>query len=1203
MSQRAELLALVQKEDTEAVVQFVKNAKQRSADLADTVAECSQRQREDLWESLRRACTDVLLDDKVEDDEAAEREKKSHHHAFLDCLVTLSAATVQQVGVSLPQAFVDTAALLHGVLPTLPDELDAVKHRLAQVFETWWKQNLPGREEVVANTFVYFLKRSLSKNTVSDIKSVWRLHSVLTLVNMEAASATDLKNLLGRCCAAAHYIKSDEGRRFLGYVFTVNTELVDCMHRAIKNHIPYAPKSWLALYGDVYLRAWQKSSGEICQKIENDCIQDLMNHAVHAGREGPQPMSSTLFRVMHQFHRQKKQRGVDAMLLRLYNPILWRALTVPNTELRANSASLLLDAFPLQDPNATAEDTDLLIQKQFDLMQRLLCDPCPVVRGLTVEGVCHVLGDYLEMIPGEVVHSLLCRLLKELAWDLASPSVRLAVFKGLCGMLDNPMCHMLLKPLLPGLSLCLHDKAETVRVAMLDLLLKVKGIRSIKYWTIAPIEHLLARLEGDSQPVVRRIVELLFPSFLPLDQGPQEQVSRCLTLLQSNAAAARVFFLHAPRHLTLSDTVKYMGLLCRYVLESVRSMKQSSDDNDDDDDDNDSSSKTRARGGKKRRDDVTQEESEEKSDDDDDNDNTEDDAMTQETLQGLLEVIFLMWTAVAKQLDLAEHADLKQSIMKKLSVTVPEVLKVTQDPKVISLVVEIAGHLPPKAVPTISRGCLTKLRTMPECSTEGDYAEILEAVCLWDMVPHLLQLLSDWLEDSLTPLAPQDTPTSLGPEKKATKGGKKCVRIAVPEAEKRPNLAVDYLSAMLRSAVCKRVLLSDHRASVVKLNKLLSRVMALVEQELEQGKADNSVRTFLETVLSLHLRLTVLLHDPDEEGGDSVAHVGEVMEWGGRRLVPIMLQAAGGSSDDDDDNDADNNDNTDSTGGEAKSGTAAKNHVELATACVLLMVNVSTNMLMLGMGEREQVRQLFTFCRQLLHKDTTLTVVEHVLGCLHQAVLFEELGVAEEVSRCMSEVMVTLNACLHRRRHHHRSVDAKVLTNVKNKLQGLVTCIISRHGNAQAGEGDVAIVTDLTSTMLSAVLAELQYGSQQDTLPTKLEEGEDALTPVATCVLTCYSRNTPCRRLFIQEMERCVKSGAVTDVHTVHAVVHLLGAVQCKAVYHKDVDMKSVITSVSEMVQRMSQQNPEDKDVDVDVYKDTMDTLQTKLQSIMGKTC
>lgn len=48
-------------------------------------------------------------------------------------------------------------------------------------------------------------------------------------------------------------------------------------------------------------------------------------------------------------------------------------LQVPNTDVRTNSASLLLDAFPLQNPDSTAEEVDLMLQKQFDLMQVRLC--------------------------------------------------------------------------------------------------------------------------------------------------------------------------------------------------------------------------------------------------------------------------------------------------------------------------------------------------------------------------------------------------------------------------------------------------------------------------------------------------------------------------------------------------------------------------------------------------------------------------------------------------------------------------------------------------------------------------------------------------------------------------------------------------------------------------------------------------------------
>jgi condensin-2 complex subunit G2 len=53
-------------------------------------------------------------------------------------------------------------------------------------------------------------------------------------------------------------------------------------------------------------------------------------------------------------------------------------------------------------------------------------------------------------------------------------------FQGAKYVLDNRLCHPLLKSLLPSLKNLLHDTSEQVRIAFLDLLLKVKGMRSIK---------------------------------------------------------------------------------------------------------------------------------------------------------------------------------------------------------------------------------------------------------------------------------------------------------------------------------------------------------------------------------------------------------------------------------------------------------------------------------------------------------------------------------------------------------------------------------------------------------------------------------------------------------------------------------------------------------------------------------------------------
>ena len=79
------------------------------------------------------------------------------------------------------------------------------------------------------------------------------------------------------------------------------------------------------------------------------------------------PLPSPL-QLLGYIHQQKNQKGVSEMILRLYNPFLWRALKVANPHVRANAASLLFDAFPLQEPSSTREEIDLGMQKQFDAM-------------------------------------------------------------------------------------------------------------------------------------------------------------------------------------------------------------------------------------------------------------------------------------------------------------------------------------------------------------------------------------------------------------------------------------------------------------------------------------------------------------------------------------------------------------------------------------------------------------------------------------------------------------------------------------------------------------------------------------------------------------------------------------------------------------------------------------------------------------------
>ena len=69
-----------------------------------------------------------------------------------------------------------------------------------------------------------------------------------------------------------------------------------------------------------------------------------------------------------------------------------------------------------------------------------------------------------------------------------------------------------------------------------------------------PVAHLLARLEVDSSVVARRLVKLLFNSFMPVDKPLDVQVTRAVQLVRTNHGAARKFYLHAYLHMSVVPT-------------------------------------------------------------------------------------------------------------------------------------------------------------------------------------------------------------------------------------------------------------------------------------------------------------------------------------------------------------------------------------------------------------------------------------------------------------------------------------------------------------------------------------------------------------------------------------------------------------------------------------------------------------------------
>ena len=75
--------------------------------------------------------------------------------------------------------------------------IDSWNHDVMLHFDTRWTSEQAGREDLVANTLMYYLVRSLQPTaTVADIKSVDSLRQALSKIDMKDDSSTTLKDLL-----------------------------------------------------------------------------------------------------------------------------------------------------------------------------------------------------------------------------------------------------------------------------------------------------------------------------------------------------------------------------------------------------------------------------------------------------------------------------------------------------------------------------------------------------------------------------------------------------------------------------------------------------------------------------------------------------------------------------------------------------------------------------------------------------------------------------------------------------------------------------------------------------------------------------------------------------------------------------------------------------------------------------------------------
>lgn len=435
-----------------------------------------------------------------------------------------------------PRDLLPSVQLLHDNLVFFESD-SSLLLEISNLCEVYWRENLQGREMLISQSLPFLVSRSLTLKKKVDVHRVYALREAFTLFDFEDESIEDLKMLLIRTVIAPIYLKTEDGRKFLGFIFGLSMQLMKEALAMIKSQIAFGRKSILEAYGVVLFRAWKGVDGVLKEEFEGGFLQGLIEGSIYANSR---VFAASVRRVLGGFVSQRITDGVEKLLFRLAEPVIFRSLQVANSNVRLNALHLLLDFFPLEDPDAMKEVKDTLLDKQFFLMERLIMDDCPDVRVVAVEGCFRVLHLFWEIIPSSTITKLLTKIFDDMSHDICN-EVRLSTVNGTIYLLGNPQSHEILKVLLPRLGHLILDSALSSRAAVMDLLLLIRDIRSFQFNKVVGLDVLLSTLANDHSQVAQKITRLLIPSYFPSKVSIEEACNRCVTLIKRSPMAGARF--------------------------------------------------------------------------------------------------------------------------------------------------------------------------------------------------------------------------------------------------------------------------------------------------------------------------------------------------------------------------------------------------------------------------------------------------------------------------------------------------------------------------------------------------------------------------------------------------------------------------------------------------------------------------------------
>ncbi|XP_073533783.1 condensin-2 complex subunit G2 [Phyllobates terribilis] len=1153
MSKREAFLQATGKETIEQFLNFIQLHKNAfdPFDLEEILQELPRKQKEELWQKLKTLLTDTLGANPVESwnrlidesDDDMEVEESSDMKQTMDVLH--GVATVATLSVSVVDddttytALLECAAILNELLNALPTSESRVRFAIQRLCETWWEKGMEGKEVFGKTAIVLLLAKSLdTKCVVADIARLWQLHSSLLSFNYTSAESSDVKDLLLQCFMGVNHIKREEGRRFLSFLFSLDVNFIKLIHGTIKNQLQCFPKSVLNHIAEIYFRAWKKGSGDILTTIEHVCIQDLMHHGVHLPKNSP--VFSKVRMILSYFHQQKLRQGVEEMLYRLYQPIMWRGLKARNAHVRNNAALLYVEAFPLRDPNMSHEEMENNIQKQFEELFNLLEDPTPIVRCTGVLGVCKITAKYWEMIPPLILADFIKKIIGDLAADITSAEVRASVFKCMIYLLENKLSHPLLEQMLPVLKNSLHDNSEKVRVAFVEMLIKIKAARAAKFWKVCPMEHLLARLEMDSRPVCRRLVNLMFHSFFPVNEPEEIWCERCVALIQMNPAAARKFYQYTYEHTAPTNIAKLMLLIRRCLNACLQKTICNAEEMDDDDGDNYDANEREP--GKKANKSVLE------------NVLSAEDAAS---MASLIEIVVILWQSIKKALE--HNEEVKKYTISKFAAVLPDYFRAFKDERCTVALIILASFMPPSAVPTFSCSVLSKLRNLHNGAEENKYATLIDCLCRWGQVGHILELINDWMSETF-------------PEKKRQKNSGRQVRIQ-DTIESKPELALDYMEYIITHNMNREYLLS---VQTKKLNSLL-KVLGLVKEVLfsfMKPSDDTSHKVTQETALrafSLYLRLSIhLQYKFNSEGRTYLLLMEDMGSWIEKQHLALL-----GSGE-----------------------VFSDQQIDLSLEILKTYLTICKDVVMVGLADPEFHAQILQIAILIIQSEkfyNCLPVLMSVLKEITEVCLAQKMSnTATELEKHLDAIQTVFHKALEtaaRRLRRQQDEALQLLQSMQVPLgQFIQTVQCWRAASPEVHRG-------MLSTIIAASVVEISHSLRKIPDPSEIQTPASVsdLPPLSRCLMSIVIKTPSVLSSFVGELAECIAVGEIEGILSLTASLHII------MVSSKGKSMSAASKNTASIIHRKLKTYREitmedDDNIERALYESSMRTLDQLLQ-------